>query len=135
MSDGPSHKLAELTAYYYGEGTAKERAQFENHLADCPECQADLARIRALIPKINQRLREPLDTSIDAMMRLMDRAERDLQVERAALRDKKARRRPWILAGATLAAIAAASALLLVTQLSNPRDMTAGPKPPTVDGG
>jgi anti-sigma factor RsiW len=135
MSDSASHKLAELTAYYYGGGTAKEREEFEKHLATCPDCQADLARMRELIPKIEQRLRQPLDTSVDAMMRLMDRAERDLLASRAARRERSARRRPWVIAGATLAAIAAASALLLVSRLFNPSDLTAGPNPPAADGG
>jgi anti-sigma factor RsiW len=135
MSRLPPHKLAELTAYVYGEGTPEERAAFEKHLAECPDCPGDLERLRKLLPLAHERLRQPLDTSVDAMMRLMDRAERDLLAERAALREKRARRRPWIIAATTLAAIAAASAILLVTRLYNPRDLTAGPIPPAVDGG
>jgi anti-sigma factor RsiW len=133
MSDDPSHKLAELTAYYYGEGTAKERAAFEKHLADCPDCQAHLTRMRETIPKIEQRLRQPLDTSVDAMMRLMDRAERDLLAERAGLREKRARRVSWVLIATTIAVAAVAAGLVLL-QMRSP-DVSAGPIPPTVDGG
>jgi anti-sigma factor RsiW len=133
MSRLPRHKLAELTAYVYGEGTPKERAAFEKHLAECPDCPGDLERLRKLLPLAHELLRQPLDTSIDAMMRLMDRAERDLLAERAALRERKAKRRPWIIAATTLA-LATTAAVLLLSQMREP-ETTAGPIPPVVDGG
>ncbi len=136
MSETPSHKLEERTAYYYGEGSPEERAAFEAHLATCPDCQASLARMRELIPKVNERLQKPLDTSVDGMLKIMDRAERDLLAERAVLPERRTGRRTWALAVATLAVIAAASVLLLFLRAwSNPREIAAAPEPPTSDGG
>jgi anti-sigma factor RsiW len=128
--------LAELTAYYHGEGTPEARAAFEKHLADCPECQAALARLREMIPKVSARLREPLDNSVDAMMHLMERAERDLEADRAHRLEASARRRPLIFAVAALAAVVMASLLLLLmSSLLHPETQTAPPRPPAIDGG
>jgi anti-sigma factor RsiW len=134
MSERPPHKLAELTAYVYGRDTPEQRADFEAHLQTCAECQADLERARRLMPYANELLQKPPDTSVDGMMRLMERAEREIKTERAERRARKAHRRPWILAGATLAA-AAAAALLLLYSLSNPSHIYAAPPRPGIDGG
>jgi len=136
MSGRSSHKLAELTAYVYGRATPAEREAFEAHLRDCPDCLADLERVRRLLPYANARLREPPDTSIDGIMRLMERAEREIKADRAESRARRVRRRPWIFAGATLAvAAAAAAALLLLHPVENPAYIVAAPPKPTVDGG
>ncbi len=131
MSETPSHKLEELTAYYYGEGTPEERAAFEAHLATCPDCQANLARMRELIPKVNERLRQPLDVSVDGMLKIMDRAERDLQAEKASRPERKSWR-PWILIGTGVAVAVIAAAFVLVQMRE--RDI-ASPIPPAIDGG
>ena len=73
MSDD-NHKLEELTAYVYGQGTPAERAAFELHLRDCPDCRADVERLQRLLPFAHAELRKPPDTSVDGMMRLMERA-------------------------------------------------------------
>ena len=86
MRDSPPHKLDELVAYVYGEATPEERAAFEAHLGDCPDCRADVERLRRLLPYAHAQLRKPLDTSVDGMMRLMEAAERELQATRAASR-------------------------------------------------
>jgi anti-sigma factor RsiW len=135
MRDSPPHKLDELVAYVYGEGTPGERAAFEAHLGDCPDCRADVERLRRLLPYAHAQLRKPLDTSVDGMMRLMEAAERELQATRAEKDASRARRRPWILAGATLALAAAAAAVfLLVHPVKKPRDDVAAPRR-NIDGG
>ena len=135
MSDD-NHKLQELTAYVYGEGTAAERAAFELHLRECPECRADVERLQRLLPYAHAQLRKPPDTSVDGMMRIMERAERELQATRAEKDASRARRRPWILVGATLAVAAAVvAAVLLIHPTAQLRDVVYGPPPPGVDGG
>src|SRR5262249_1628954 len=118
-----------------GEGTPESRVEFEKHLAECPECQASLERLKALVPRVNERLREPLDTSVDGMMRLMQRAQEELNTQRAEQTSR--RRRVWVLVGAALAFAVAATALVLLTrpQTAPNRERVYSPTPPNADGG
>jgi len=135
MSDPASHKLAELTAYVYEEGSPEERAAFEQHLAGCPDCQADLARLKALLPQAHTRLRQPLDTSVDGMLRIMERTERDLQAGRLEREASAIPRWTWVVAAATVVIALAVGAFLFARLPPNPGNVVYAPEPPGADGG
>jgi anti-sigma factor RsiW len=135
MSDPSPHRLAELTVYVYGEGTPEERAAFEQHLAGCPECPADVERLKALLPLAHARLREPLDTSVDGMLRLMECAERELQDGRAERAARAVPRWTWVVAAATVVIALAVGAFLFARLPPNPGNVIYAPEPPVEDGG
>jgi anti-sigma factor RsiW len=116
MSDHPHphHKLGELTAYVYGEGTPEERAAFEAHVRDCPDCAADLERVRQLLPLVQARLRQPPDTSVEGMMSLIERAEHDITVGRILVPEKHVSPWLWLATGAVLAMVMFATAIFMV---------------------
>jgi anti-sigma factor RsiW len=137
MSVRPPHRLAELTAYVYGEGTPEDRAAFEEHLENCPECQADLAQLERVLPNVHARLRAPLDTSVDGMLALMARAERELQDTRDDGRAQAKRRVSFALAAGALAlaAILAVAVFLLPSPNQTPRDSVYSPHHANPDAG
>jgi anti-sigma factor RsiW len=127
-----NHRLVELTAYVYGTATPEERAAFEAHLKECPDCPADLERVRKLLPQANDLLRKPPDTSVEGMMRLMDRAERELK---AGGFPPEKRVSPWLwgATAVTLAAVLAVTAFLMMRLQSSSKDTVFVPE--RVDGG
>jgi anti-sigma factor RsiW len=55
-----AHVETELLAYLDGELTVSERVRVEAHLADCPQCTAELDRLRLL----QRELSATLDTAL-----------------------------------------------------------------------
>lgn len=113
MNDEP-HIL--LGAYILGGLDADERAQFEAHLGECPQCRRDVsdyASLPALLSKV-----DPSDLAVDDTVG-------PLSFPRTALERSPSRRdsRRWWTAGAALAgaaAVAVGVAVVIVPSDSSP---------------
>ena len=69
-----------LTAYVDGELSSEERARFERHLADCPECRRELAGHAKLKEELDMlAFKEPTDVEIERYWRgIYNRLERGI---------------------------------------------------------
>ncbi len=69
LSETPWHPSpADLGRYGRSIATRSQAASIEPHLADCPECQTNLARLmRSTLPGVDDRLRLVLDDVIDSV--------------------------------------------------------------------
>jgi anti-sigma factor RsiW len=128
----PHHKLGELTAYVYGEGTPEERAAFEAHTRDCPDCAADLERVRQQLPVAEAKLRQPPDTSVEGMMSLIERAEHDITVGRILIPERRVSPWLWAFTGAVLVLVMFATAIFMVRLQNAAHEVYV---PPHIDGG
>ena len=125
-------RLEQLMAYYGGDLAGEELAEFEAHLASCPDCQRTLRQAKKVLPLAEAMLAFKPKRTIDEQVARFEAmwAERDRE---------KAKRKPprraviWMsLAVWAAAAIVMALALLRQTPV-NPKQVYAPPK--TTDGG
>ena len=118
-------KEEELIAYHDGEAAGRE--SISSHLGDCPECQAELARIDALLAALNSiPVPEPGE---DYGQRVWQQIAPRLQVKRAHWWDflfAEQKTVPWF-APRRWAAAGALAALVLAAFIAG---RLTGPKPP-----
>jgi anti-sigma factor RsiW len=121
--------LEQTMAYYGGDLSPEEAAEFEKHLATCPGCQESLRLAKTALPVVNKLLAIPRKRSIDEQVaRFEAMVEEKRRKERRAL---SSRRRLWIgIAFGTAAAAAATFAILrLGPHIVLPGEVYAPPKP------
>jgi hypothetical protein len=89
----PDDPHLDVGAYVLGLLDGADRAAFETHLADCPRCQAEVARLGALEPLLAEYAAggaEPVEPSAQLLDGLLD--------EVAVRRRRQSVRRRWLVA-------------------------------------
>jgi anti-sigma factor RsiW len=142
MADIPGdhdERLEQAMAYYGGDLSPEERAEFEAHLASCAECTEALRLAKVAFPAVEQVLGFTPKHSIDEQVarfeaRVRERDEKSRAVSTAAS-TRPRRARLWV--GLAVAAAVAAIALLVflrMTPLGRPGEREYAPIP-SGDGG
>lgn len=104
-----------LSAYLDGELQAREKAQLEAHLADCPDCRAVLGQLGAVSGIIKKHIMEPVPPALKG----------------AALGGREKASYPWFKP--VLALSTAAAGLLVVLNLSKNPERPAVPQLPKLN--
>jgi anti-sigma factor RsiW len=136
MFEGLETHTDRAMAYYGNDLSPEERAEFEQHLATCAECQALLEKAKQFLPTAERMLaasskftpRHTIDEQVARFERMVAE-ERDSEKQSAV-------RMRWSLALAAAVLVALAGVAFVV--LSRPRPAKDGytsPTPSLVDGG
>lgn len=135
----PTSHLSEAERQCAADGTLgdDDRAAVTRHLAECDECAADVARLRAFIARVHERTAAPGDLD-DLWPAIRARIEEGkvIALEARDAAPARTRRAPrvrgqWVL----LAGAVAAAAILAITLDRPPRQTTASAgQPPTPAG-
>jgi len=113
-----------IAAYLYGELSAKERAAFEEHAAQCAGCREELEMTRRALGLLPAEPAPPMSQGErEEMLRSVRRA-----IRTASVAQERTRRWAWSWAAAVLVA-GALGAGLWYTQVRGP-----APKPPIAQG-
>jgi anti-sigma-K factor RskA len=108
----------EVGAYLLGALSDAERASFEGHLVDCPDCRHEVERLRPaadLLPRSVEQV-EPPPSLKRSLMEVVEReaSERDGAVERRPARRPLGERLRGLLGGSLRPALVGAAAVLAV---------------------
>jgi len=104
-----------IPTYLDGELAESELYSFEHHIAECPECEAEVADERAFLDTIHSALATP-----PAPDTLRARLTKQLELEEAKIAKRERRaRRAWLLPG-TASLAAAAALIVFVLDLTQP---------------
>jgi anti-sigma factor RsiW len=144
MADKPEiheEMLERAMAYYGGNLSPEEAAEFEAHLAGCEGCREALREANATFPAVEQVLRFKPKRTIDeqvarfeAMLKARDEKQRSISLARVA---RPRGVRLWV--GLAFAVAVAVATVFAFSRLSHiivrPGDQVYGPQPPAGDGG
>jgi anti-sigma factor RsiW len=109
-------RLEQVVAYYGGDLTGAEKAEFEAHLATCEECQRALQLARKALPVAEDMLAfKPKRTIDEQVARFEAMWAEKTKAERQVTRARAAPSRLWLTL--VTMAVAAAVALLLYWML------------------
>jgi len=113
MNDDHRDVREQLGALALGVVTPEQRAALEAHLAGCPECRAELARLRQVGDALSLLSGDPLPVPFEAPRSVAQRLFTELAVQR---RRRTRRARTWAAAGASaVAALAVLAVVVLPT--------------------
>jgi anti-sigma factor RsiW len=119
MADRPKlhdDRLEQAMAYYGGDLSPEEAAEFEAHLASCPGCQEALRLAKAALPLAEQLLAFTPKRSIDEQVARFEAMVEEKR--RKEWRARPSRRRLWV--GIAVGAAAAAAAAFAVFRVAGP---------------
>jgi len=127
--------LEQAMAYYGGDLSPEEAAQFEAHLATCPGCQEALRMAKAALPLAEQLLAFKAKHTIDEQVKRFEALVEEKR--RAESRARTSRLRLWLgLAFGTAVAAAATFALMRIgPNVPLPNQVYAPEPPQTPDAG
>ncbi|MDH6139307.1 anti-sigma factor RsiW [Kitasatospora sp. GP30] len=122
--NGPDDPHLDVGAYVLGLLDGADRAAFETHLADCPRCQAEVARLGALEPLLAEYAAggaEPVEPSARLLDGLLD--------EVAAGRRRQTVRRRWLVAVAAVLVLGGPAATAVVMEATTVTGTAASSNP------
>jgi len=147
MSDvAKEHRLEDIMLYKQGALTDAERAELEEHIRGCAECQATLETVTRFLPQLQQAL-VPDEPSAEELLAWAKAQMREKQAQPAGFFTRmRVALLGFGLATATAIAIAVEALLPGATPLMAHSDVDAGarggivaaphrPEPESVDGG
>lgn len=114
MDDDHRDIREQLGALALGVADSEQRAALAAHLATCPECRAELARLEQVAAALSLLAAEPTSLPVEAPLSVAQRLFSELALQR---RRRERRARAWVSAGA---AAVAALAVLAIAVLPSP---------------